>query len=55
MAAWIQFVRLMRFGVPPGAPAGICGASHQTAWEWRHRVFATVDGCQDWIVLKDRV
>lgn len=54
MAAWIQSVRLMRFSVPPGAPAGICGASRQTAWEWRHRVFATVDGCQDRTVLKDR-
>ena len=55
MAAWIQFVRLMRFSVPPGASAGICGVSRQTAWEWRYRVFATVDGCQDRIVLKDRV
>lgn len=55
MAAWIQFVRLMRFSVPRDASAEICGVSHQTAWEWRHRVFATVDGYQDRIVLKDRV
>ena len=54
MAAWIQSVRLMRFSVPLDASAGICGVSHQTAWEWRHRAFAA-DGYQDRIVLKDRV
>jgi transposase-like protein len=55
MAAWNQSVRLMRFNVPLDAAAEICGVSRQTAWEWRHRVFATVDGYQDRAVLKDRV
>ena len=55
MPTWVQFVRLMRFNVPLDAIAEACGVSHQTAWEWRHRVFATVDGYQDRIVLRDRV
>lgn len=54
MAAWVQFVRLMLFNVPLDAVAEVCGVSHKVAWEWRHRVFATVDGCQDRAVLKDR-
>ena len=33
----------------------VCRISHQTAFEWRHRVFATVDGYQDRLVLRDRV
>ena len=27
----------------------------QTAWEWRHRILVTVDGCQERIVLRNRV
>lgn len=42
MAAWVQFVRLMLFNVPLDAVAEVCGVSHKVAWEWRHRVFATV-------------
>lgn len=45
----------MRFNVPLDAAAEICRISHQTAWEWRHRVFATVDDYQDRIVLKGRI
>ena len=55
MPAWVGFVRLMRFNVPLDAIAEACGITHQTAWEWRHRVFAAVDGYQDGIVLRDRV
>ena len=55
MPTWVQFVRLMRFNLPLDAIAEACGVSHQTAWEWRHRVFATVDGYQDRLVLRDRV
>ena len=47
-------VRVMRFNVPLDAVAEVCGVSHKVALEWRHRVFATVDGCQDRVVLKDR-
>ena len=44
-------IRLMCFNVQLDACAELCGISHQTAWEWRHRVMATVDGYQDRIVL----
>ena len=55
MPQWVGFVRLMRFNVPLDAAAEAVGVTHQTAWEWRHRVFATVDGYQDGLVLRDRV
>ena len=55
LATWIDFVNLMRFNVPLDAAAEICRVTHQTAWEWRHRIFATVDGYQERIVLRDRV
>lgn len=55
LATWVDFVRLMCFNVPLDAAAEICRITHQTAWEWRHRVFATVDGYQDRIVLRGRV
>lgn len=52
---WVSFVELMAWNVPVDAAASICGISHQTTWGWRHRVFATVDGCQDRIVLRGRI
>lgn len=55
LPTWVEFVRLMRFNVPLDAASEICRISHQTAWEWRHRVFAAVDGCQDATVLRGRV
>ena len=45
----------MRHNVPLDCAAELCGVSHQTAFEWRHRVFATVSGYQGRIVLRDRV
>ena len=45
----------MCFNVPIEAAADICRITHQTAYEWRHRVFATVDGYQDRIVLRDKL
>jgi hypothetical protein len=38
-----------------GGIAKICGLNHKIAYEWRQRVFATVDGYQDCIILRDRV
>ncbi len=32
---------------PLDACAELCGITHQTAFEWHHRVFATVRGYQD--------
>lgn len=55
LPTWTDFIELMCWNVPVEGIAEICGLSHKTAWEWRHRVFATVDGYQDRIVLRDRV
>ena len=55
LATWVGFIRLTTFAVPLDACAGMCRISHRTAWEWRHRLFAAVDGCQGRIVLRRRV
>lgn len=55
MATWCRFIGLMRFNVPLDAIAEELGVTHQTAWEWRHRVLAAVDGYQHRLVLRDRV
>lgn len=55
LATWVRFVELMTWNVPIKAAAELCGITHKTAFEWRHRVFATVDGYQDRIVLGGRV
>lgn len=55
LPTWARFVELMTWNVPIEAAAELCGITHQTAFEWRHRVFATVDGYQDGIVLGGRV
>lgn len=55
MPTWVDFVRLMRLDVPLDAIAEVCGMSHQTAWDWRHRLFEAIDGYQDKLVLRDRV
>lgn len=55
LATWVDFIGLTTFAVPLDACAEMCRISCQTAWEWRHRLFAAVDGCQDRIVLRGRV
>ena len=55
LPTWARFVELMTWNVPLDAACELCGITHQTAFEWRHRVFATVDGYQDRIVLGGRV
>ena len=55
LPTWARFIRLMRHNVPLDCAAELCGVSHQTAFEWRHRVLATVSGYQGRIVLRDRV
>lgn len=52
---WVLFIRLMCYNVQLDAAAELCGMSHQTAWEWRHRVMETIDGYQERIVLRDKV
>lgn len=52
---WVSFIRLMRYNAPLGCIAEKLGITHQAAWEWRRRAFATVDGHQDRTVLRKRV
>ena len=40
---------------PPGARAEARRVGHRTAREWRHRLFAAVDGHRGRIVLRGRV
>lgn len=55
LPTWADFITMMLYASPLDLSAKMCGVSHQTAFEMRHRVFATVDGYQDRIVLRDRV
>jgi len=55
LPTWVDFIELMCWSVPIEGIAEICSLNHKTAYEWRHRVFATVDGYQDGIVLRDRI
>ncbi|WP_147357350.1 IS1 family transposase [Collinsella sp. AM15-2] len=55
LATWVFFIRLMRHNVPVECAAELCGVTHKTALEWRHRVLATVSGYQDRIVPRDTV
>ena len=55
LPTWVDFINPMRFGMPLEGIAANCGVSHPTAFERRHRAFEAVDGCQDRIVLRDRV
>lgn len=45
----------MRHNVPVECSAELCGVTHKTAFEWRHRVLATVSGHRDRITLRDTV
>ena len=45
----------MCYNAPIGLIAEVCEITHKAAFEWRHRVFATVDGCQDRLMLSGRV
>ena len=39
----VFFIELMCYNVPLGGIAKICGLNHKIAYEWRQRVFTTVD------------
>lgn len=43
----------MRHNVPIECAVELCGVTHKTAFELRHRVLATVSGYQDRFVLRD--
>ena len=55
LAAWVSFIRLMCHNVPVECADELCGVTHKTAFEWQHRMLATVSGYQDRIVLRDTV
>ena len=55
LPTWVDFIRLTLSAASLDACAEMCRITHQTAWEWRHRLFAAVDGYQDRIVLRGRV
>ena len=55
LVTWVSFIRPMCHNVPVECAAELCGVTHKMAFEWRHRVLATVSGYQDRIVLRDTV
>ena len=52
---WATYLILMSFNVPLEMSEEICEISHPTAMLWRKKIFATVNGYQDHLYLKDRV
>lgn len=52
---WATFITLMCYNAPLRLAVEICEVAQTTAFEWRHRVFATVDGYQDRVRLRDRI
>ena len=52
---WATYLTLMTFNVPLEMAEEVCGISHSTAMLWRQKVFATIDGYQDHLYLRDRV
>ena len=45
----------MTFNVPLEMTEELCGISHPTAMLWRKKVFATVNGYQEHLYLRDRI
>ena len=54
LPTWALFVQLMCHNASLELAEEICGISHQTAFEWRHRVMATLGVYQERMVLRDR-
>lgn len=55
LPTWERFVTCMCYNAPIDLIADVCGVTHKTAFEWRHRVLVTVDGYQDRLVLGGRI
>ena len=55
LPTWERFITCMCHNAPINLIAEVCEVAHTTAFEWRHRVFATVDGYQDRLRLSGRV
>ena len=45
----------MRRNVPVKCAAELCGVTHKTAFDWRHRVLATISGYLDRYIYLFRV
>ena len=54
LSTWATFVRLMCYNAQLDLAAEVCGISHATAFEWRHRVMAAPGGYQQGNLLRDR-
>lgn len=55
LPTWVRFVSAMCWNCQLDATTELCGISHRTAFEWRHRVFAAVRSRRDSIRLSGRV
>lgn len=55
LATWVDFITLMCYNSPLDLAVEIFGIAHTTAFEWRHRVFATIDGYQGRLKLRGRI
>ena len=52
---WERYITCMVFCPTEELASHMCGISHPTAHLWRHKIFATVDGYQDHLILSDRI
>ena len=52
---WAEYLTLMTFNVPLEMTEELCDISHPTAMLWRKKVFATVNGYQEHLYLRDRI
>ena len=55
LPTWERFIACMCYNAPIDLIAEVCEITHKSAFEWRRRVFATVGGCQDRLVLSGRI
>jgi transposase-like protein len=55
LPTWADFITLMCYNSPLDLAVELCDITHGTAFEWRHRVFATINGYQDRLKLRDRI
>lgn len=52
---WVHYLTMMTYNVPLEMTEEMENISHPTALLWRHKIFETVNGYQDRIVLRGRV
>lgn len=55
LPVWERFITCMCYNAPIDLAAEVCGISHKTAYEWRHRVLSTVGNYQQHLVLNGRI